>query len=146
MPIDGSGQTVAGLDGLIAQAEQHLDELNTRRESRQRELELERHCSIADITHIGRPMVLPLRREAGAASGEGPGAAGVEAGNDGEALPDRGEQDRAGGWTSRRGFVILENVETAFSPEHPDHEYRDKSNGETTESVGGATAAGAGVH
>src|SRR5438876_2191393 len=33
----------AGLDGLIAQAEQHLDELNTRRETRQRELELERH-------------------------------------------------------------------------------------------------------
>ncbi len=53
------GQTVAGLDGLIAQAEQHLDELNTRREVRQRELELERHCSIADITHIGRAEVLP---------------------------------------------------------------------------------------
>lgn len=54
-----AGQTVAGLDGLIAQAEQHLDELNTRREARQRELELERHCSIADITYIGRAAVLP---------------------------------------------------------------------------------------
>jgi superfamily II DNA or RNA helicase len=54
-----AGQTVAGLDGLIAQAEQHLDELNTRREARQRELELERHCFIADITHIGRAEVLP---------------------------------------------------------------------------------------
>ena len=54
-----AGQTVPGLDGLIAQAEQHLDELNTRRESRQRDLELERHCSIADITHIGRAEVLP---------------------------------------------------------------------------------------
>lgn len=54
-----AGQTVAGLDGLIAQAEQHLDELNTRREVRQRELELERHCSITDITHIGRAQVLP---------------------------------------------------------------------------------------
>jgi superfamily II DNA or RNA helicase len=54
-----AGQTVAGLDGLIAQAEQHLDELNTCREIRQRELELERHCSIADITHIGRAQVLP---------------------------------------------------------------------------------------
>ncbi len=53
------GQTVTGLDGLIAQAEQHLDELNTRRETRQRELELERHCSIADIVHIGRAQVLP---------------------------------------------------------------------------------------
>jgi hypothetical protein len=54
-----AGQTVAGLDGLIAQAEQHLDELNNRRETRQHELELERHCSIADITHIGRAEVLP---------------------------------------------------------------------------------------
>jgi superfamily II DNA or RNA helicase len=54
-----AGQTVPGLDGLIAQAEQHLDELNSRREARQRELELERHCSIADITHIGRAAVLP---------------------------------------------------------------------------------------
>ena len=54
-----AGQTVPGLDGLIAQAEQHLDELNTRRESRQRELELERHCAVADITHIGRAAVLP---------------------------------------------------------------------------------------
>jgi superfamily II DNA or RNA helicase len=53
------GQTVAGLDGLIAQAEQHLDELNARREARQRELELERHCSIADITHLGRAELLP---------------------------------------------------------------------------------------
>jgi hypothetical protein len=53
-----AGQTVAGLDGLIAQAEQHLDDLNARRETRQRELELERHCSIADITHIGRAEVL----------------------------------------------------------------------------------------
>jgi hypothetical protein len=52
-------QTTPGLDGLIAQAEQHLDELNNRRETRQRELELERHCAIADITHIGRAKVLP---------------------------------------------------------------------------------------
>ncbi len=53
------GQTVAGLDGLIAQAEQHLDDLNGRLESRQRELELERHCSVADITRVGRALVLP---------------------------------------------------------------------------------------
>jgi superfamily II DNA or RNA helicase len=54
-----TGQTVPGLDGLIAQAEQHLDELNNRRELRLRELELERHCTIADITHIGRARLLP---------------------------------------------------------------------------------------
>jgi hypothetical protein len=53
------GQTVPGLDGIIAQAEQHLDELNNRLESRQRELELERHCAIADITHLGRAWVVP---------------------------------------------------------------------------------------
>ncbi|MBP3959525.1 DUF3883 domain-containing protein [Gemmata sp. G18] len=53
------GQTVQGLDGLIAQAELHLDELNTRRDTRKRELELERHCTIADITHIGRAALLP---------------------------------------------------------------------------------------
>jgi hypothetical protein len=53
------GQTVQGLDGLIAQAEQHLDELNNRLESRRRELEQERHCTTADVTHIGRAWVLP---------------------------------------------------------------------------------------
>lgn len=53
------GQTVPGLDGLIAQAEQHLDELNNRRDTRKRELELERHCTIADITHVGRVQILP---------------------------------------------------------------------------------------
>lgn len=53
------GQTVPGLDGIIAQAEQHLDELNNRLETRQRELELERHCAIADITHLGRAWVVP---------------------------------------------------------------------------------------
>ena len=53
------GQTVTGLDGLIAQAEQHLDELNNRLESRKRELELERHSSISDINHLGRAWVIP---------------------------------------------------------------------------------------
>lgn len=53
------GQTVPGLDGIIAQAEQHLDELNSRLERRQAELELERHCAIADITHLGRAWVVP---------------------------------------------------------------------------------------
>ena len=53
------GQTVPGLDGLIAQTEQHLDELNNRLDSRRRELEMERHCTIGDITHVGRALVLP---------------------------------------------------------------------------------------
>jgi superfamily II DNA or RNA helicase len=54
-----AGQNVPGLEGIIAQAEQHLDELNNRLESRKRELELERHCIVSDITHIGRAWVLP---------------------------------------------------------------------------------------
>ena len=53
------GQNVPGLEGLISQAEQHLDELNNRLDSRRRELDQERHCTIGDITHIGRAMVLP---------------------------------------------------------------------------------------
>ena len=53
------GKTTTGLDGIIAQADQHLDELNNRRETRKRELDLERHCVISDITHIGRAWVLP---------------------------------------------------------------------------------------
>jgi superfamily II DNA or RNA helicase len=53
------GQTVTGLDGIISQAEQHLDELNNRLESRRKELELERHCAVADITHLGRAWVVP---------------------------------------------------------------------------------------
>ena len=53
------GQTTQGLDGLISQAEQHLDNLNNRLERRRRELELERHCAVADIKHLGRAWVLP---------------------------------------------------------------------------------------
>ncbi|HEX6986855.1 MAG TPA: DUF3883 domain-containing protein, partial [Planctomycetaceae bacterium] len=53
------GQTVPGLDGLIAQAEGHLDELNNRLESRLKELELERHCTVADVAHLGRAWVAP---------------------------------------------------------------------------------------
>lgn len=54
-----AGQTTAGLDGLIAQAEQHLDDLNNRLETRRAELEMERHATISDITHLGRAAVLP---------------------------------------------------------------------------------------
>ncbi|MCL4466056.1 MAG: DUF3883 domain-containing protein [Chloroflexi bacterium] len=53
------GVNVPGLEGLIAQAEAHLDDLTNRLESRQRELAMERHCLIDDITHIARAWVLP---------------------------------------------------------------------------------------
>jgi superfamily II DNA or RNA helicase len=53
------GQTVPGLDGLVAQAEQHLDELNNRRDARLRDLDMERHATVGDITHIGRAWLIP---------------------------------------------------------------------------------------
>ena len=53
------GQTIPGLDGIIAQAEQHLDELNNRLETRRQELDRERHCTVADLVHLGRARVLP---------------------------------------------------------------------------------------
>ena len=53
------GQTVTGLDGLIAQTEQHIDDLNNRLESRRKELENEHHCSIGDIRLVGRALVFP---------------------------------------------------------------------------------------
>ena len=53
------GQTVAGLDGLIAQVRHHLDDLNNRLETRRREMDMEQHASVSDITHLGRAVVLP---------------------------------------------------------------------------------------
>lgn len=54
-----AGDTTPGLAGNIAQAEQHLDELNRRLELRREQLEMERHCTIGDILHLGRAWVLP---------------------------------------------------------------------------------------
>lgn len=54
-----TGQTVPGLDGIIAQSELHLDDLNNRLEARRRELQLERHCAVADINHLGRAWIVP---------------------------------------------------------------------------------------
>jgi len=53
------GATIPGLEGNISQAEAHLDELNARLERRRHELEMERHCSIGQIDHLGRAWVLP---------------------------------------------------------------------------------------
>ena len=53
------GQTVQGLDGIISQAEEHLDKLTNRLDSRRSELSLERHCAISDINHLGRAWVVP---------------------------------------------------------------------------------------
>jgi superfamily II DNA or RNA helicase len=54
-----NGQTIQGIEGRIAMSEGHLDDLNNRLETRRRELDMERHATIADITHIGRAVVVP---------------------------------------------------------------------------------------
>jgi superfamily II DNA or RNA helicase len=53
------GENVPGLEGNIAQAEAHLDELNNRLEGRRAELAKERYLAIGDIEHIGSAWVLP---------------------------------------------------------------------------------------
>ncbi len=53
------GATIPGLEGNISQAEAHLDELNARLDRRRAELEMERHCSIGAVEHLGRAWVLP---------------------------------------------------------------------------------------
>jgi superfamily II DNA or RNA helicase len=53
------GENIPGLEGNIAQAEAHLDELNNRLESRRAELAMERHLAIGDIDHLGCAWVLP---------------------------------------------------------------------------------------
>jgi superfamily II DNA or RNA helicase len=54
-----NGQTIQGIEGRISMSEQHLDDLNNRLENRRRELDMERHATIADISHIGRAVVVP---------------------------------------------------------------------------------------
>jgi len=53
------GETVQGLEGLISQAETHLDDLNNRLEGRRAEFSMERHLAIGDIEPLGRAWVLP---------------------------------------------------------------------------------------
>ncbi|RME94364.1 MAG: DUF3883 domain-containing protein [Verrucomicrobia bacterium] len=54
-----AGDPTPGLEGRIAQAHQHLLELNRRLESRLQQLELERHCTLGDLHHLGQAWVLP---------------------------------------------------------------------------------------
>lgn len=53
------GESIPGLEGNIAQAEHHLDQLNDRLERRRKELVMEKHVSIGDIEHLGSAWVLP---------------------------------------------------------------------------------------
>lgn len=54
-----AGSTESGLDGRIKISEDKLLELDHRLQSRRRELQQERQCSIGDIHHIGRAWVVP---------------------------------------------------------------------------------------
>ncbi len=54
-----SGSTDAGLDGRLKIAEDRLDVLNNRLDRRRAELQMERHCTIDNIQHLGTAWVLP---------------------------------------------------------------------------------------
>ena len=54
-----AGENIPGLEGNISQAEAHLDELNARLDRRRQEMDMERHCTIGDVHHLGRAWVLP---------------------------------------------------------------------------------------
>jgi superfamily II DNA or RNA helicase len=54
-----AGDPTPGLAGNVKQAEDTLEELNARLESRRRELEMEKHCKIEDTRHLGQAWVLP---------------------------------------------------------------------------------------
>ena len=54
-----AGVNVPGLEGNIKQAEDHLDELNNRLETRRAEMAMERQLAIGEIAHVGRAWVLP---------------------------------------------------------------------------------------
>ncbi|MEW6185512.1 MAG: DUF3883 domain-containing protein [Thermodesulfobacteriota bacterium] len=54
-----AGSTDSGLDGRLRIFEDRLDELNNRLDRRHAELQMERHCTIDNIQHIGTAWILP---------------------------------------------------------------------------------------
>ncbi len=55
----GRGDTTSGIAGLKVLAEQHVEELDHRLETRLKQLDMERLCTIADIDFMGQAWVLP---------------------------------------------------------------------------------------
>jgi superfamily II DNA or RNA helicase len=104
-----AGENLPGLEGNIAQAESHLDELNARLERRRRELEMERHCTIGDVHPLGRAWVLPHPER------NSPGIAPMVRDEEIEriAVQVAMEYERAQGWvvesveTESRGYDLL---------------------------------------
>jgi len=103
------GENVPGLEGIISQAEAHLDELNARLDRRRKELELERHCSIGDVQLLGSAWVLPHPDR------EAPAIAPMVRDDEVEKLAVRvaREHEEAQGWvvesveTENRGYDLL---------------------------------------
>jgi superfamily II DNA or RNA helicase len=104
-----TGENIPGLEGNISQAESHLDELNARLERRRLELEMERHCSIGDLQHVGRSWVLPHPER------HAPGIAPMVSDPEIEKIAVRiaMEHERARGWVvesvedENRGYDLL---------------------------------------
>jgi superfamily II DNA or RNA helicase len=59
LALKEGGSTDAGLDGRLKIFEDRLDELNNRLDRRRSELQMERHCTIDNIQHVGTAWVLP---------------------------------------------------------------------------------------
>jgi superfamily II DNA or RNA helicase len=103
------GQVIPAIEGNIKQAEDHLDELNARLERRRQELEMERHCSIGDLQHMGRSWVMPHPER------EAPGIAPMVSDPEIEKIAIRIAMDheRARGWVvesvenENRGYDLL---------------------------------------
>ncbi len=112
------GENIPGLEGNIKQAEDHLDELNARLDRRRQELEMERHCSIGDVQHMGRAWVMP-HPDRGA-----PGIAPMVSDPEIEEIAVRVavEHERARGWvvesveTENRGYDLLSKKPHASEP------------------------------
>ena len=111
-----AGESLPGLEGNIAQAESHLDELNARLERRRHELEMERHCTIGDVHHLGCAWVLPHPER------HSPGIAPMVRDEEIEKIAVRVamEHERAQGWvvesveTESRGYDLLSRETTSL--------------------------------
>lgn len=104
-----AGENIPGLEGNIAQAEAHLDDLNGRLERRRNELEMERHCSIGDVQLMGSSWVVPHPER------DAPGIAPMVSDPEIEKIAVRVamEHERAQGWVvesvenENRGYDLL---------------------------------------
>jgi hypothetical protein len=54
-----AGSQEPGLEGRISQFQDRLDDLNQRLETRRKDLQQERHCTISNIRHLGSAWIIP---------------------------------------------------------------------------------------